>query len=304
MKLNYPSISQFQQFVELKDHKPATKKEYVRYVRKLAEHFQCDPASLSQDQLRQYFLFLRQHKRYKPAPMKAAKFSLRAFFLDCLKVKDWSVFKELRIAQPQVLPLVLARDEVHALFDATTEPRFGAVLRLMYHAGLRVGEAVGLEVRDVHGKESPPRLHVRLGKGGKDRFVPLSPPIVDELRQWWRVHRHPRFLFPSPGRGWADRSLSLSQAMGRATAPMSVSSVQMAFRLARAASGVNPASTTHSLRHSYATHLLEEGVSLLQISKYLGHNSIETTVVYTHLTALSEAKTQAALKVLYRPPNP
>jgi site-specific recombinase XerD len=299
--INYPSISQFQRLVELKDYRPATKKEYVRYVRKLAEHFQCDPATLCENQIRQYFLFLRQHKHYKPAPMKAAKYSLRAFFLDCLKVQGWSVFSEVRIAEPQVLPVVLARAEVASLLNALTEPRFRTLLRLMYHCGLRVGEAVAIQVRDVHGRDNPPRLHIRNGKGGKDRFVPIATAMVDELRSWWRTHRNPKFLFPSPGRGWADRSQSLSQSMSGSTASMSVSSVQMAYRLARAASGVNSASTTHSLRHSYATHLLEEGVSLLQISKYLGHESLETTVIYTHLTAISEAKTQAALSALYQP---
>jgi integrase len=304
IKLNYSSIHQFQQFVELKDYRPATKKEYVRYVRKLAEHFQCDPARLCENQIRQYFLFLRQHKHYKPSPMKAAKYALLAFYLDCVKVQGWTVFKEVRIAEPEVLPVVLARTEVRALLAALTEPRLGTCLRLMYHCGLRVGEAVRIQVRDIHGKETPPRLHVRNGKGGKDRFVPISPAMVEELRQWWCAHRNPKFLFPSPGRGWADRTLSLSQAMGQSTAPMSVSSVQMAYRLARAASGVNSASTTHSLRHSYATHLLEEGVSLRQISAYLGHESLDTTVIYTHLTAISEARTQAALAALYQPLKP
>ena len=100
-------------------------------------------------------------------------------------------------------------------------------------------------------------------------------------------------------RGWADRTYTLSQAMHRSIEPMSESSVQMAYRLARAASGVNPASTTHTLRHSYATHLLEEGVSLRQISQYLGHNTLDTTVIYTHLTAVSEARTQSALTTLF-----
>jgi integrase/recombinase XerD len=304
IKLNYSSIHQFQQFVELKDYRPATKKEYVRYVRKLAEHFQCDPARLCENQIRQYFLFLRQHKHYKHSPMKAAKYALLAFYLDCVKVEGWTVFKEVRIAEPEVLPVVLARTEVRALLAALTEPRLGTCLRLMYHCGLRVGEAVRIQVRDIHGKETPPRLHVRNGKGGKDRFVPISPAMVEELRQWWRTHQNPAWLFPSPGRGWADRTLSLSQAMGQSTAPMSVSSVQMAYRLARAASGVNSASTTHSLRHSYATHLLEEGVSLRQISTYLGHESLDTTVIYTHLTAISEACTQAALTALYQPLKP
>jgi site-specific recombinase XerD len=304
MTLHYSSITQFQQLVELKDYRPATKKEYVRYVCKLAEHFQCDPATLTENQIREYFLFLRQHKHYQHSPMKAAKYSLRAFYLDCVKVQGWTVFQEVRIAEPEVLPIVLGRAEVQALLAVVREPRFRTCLRLMYHCGLRVGETVAIEVRDLHGKETPPRLHIRNGKGGKDRYVPVAPAMIQELRDWWIVHRNQKFLFPSPGRGWADRTLSLSQAMTGSTAPMSVSSVQMAYRLARAASGVNSASTTHSLRHSYATHLLEEGVSLRQISQYLGHESLDTTVIYTHLTAISEARTQAALAALYQPLKP
>ena len=301
MIINYPSITQFQQLVELKDYRPATKSEYVRYVRKLAEHFQCDPATLSEDQIRQYFLFLRQHKRYKHAPMKAAKYSLLCFFLDCVKVKGWTVFKEVRVARPEMLPVVLSRHEVQSLLNAVTEPRFRTCLRLMYHCGLRLGETLRIELKDIHGRENPPRLHIRNGKGGKDRYVPLTAMMVAELRQWWRTHQNPKWLFPSPGRGWADRTYTLSQALHMSKEPMSESSVQMAYRMARAATGVNIASTTHTLRHSYATHLLEEGVSLRQISQYLGHESLDTTVIYTHLTAISEARTQTALKALYQP---
>ena len=297
----HPSITQFQQLVELKDYREPTRKEYVRYVRKLAEHFQCDPATLTEDRIRQYFLFLRQHKHYTRSPMKAAKYALRCFYVECLQVKGWTVFKEVRIAEPQVLPVVLARGEVQALLGALTEPRFRTCLRLMYHCGLRVGETVRIQIRDIHGREQPPRLHIRNGKGGKDRYVPLTVMLVQELRAWWRTHQNPKFLFPSPGRGWADRTFTLSQTMHQSARPMSESSVQAAYRLARAASGVNPASTTHTLRHSYATHLLEEGVSLRQISQYLGHESLDTTVIYTHLTALSEARTQAALRALYQP---
>ena len=167
--INYPSITQFQERVELKDYREPTRKEYVRYVRKLAEHFQCDPATLSEDQVRQYFLFLRQHKRYKHSPMKAAKYSLLCFFLDCVKVKGWTVFKEVRIAEPQVLPVVLSRTEVQSLLSALTEPRFRVCLRLMYHCGLRVGETVRIEVKDIHGRENPPRLHIRRVKGFASR---------------------------------------------------------------------------------------------------------------------------------------
>lgn len=300
MKINYPSITQFEQLVELKDYREPTKKEYVRYVRKLAEHFQCDPGTLTENQIREYFLFLRQHKHYKHSPMKAAKYSLLCFFVEHLKVKGWTVFKDVRIAEPQVLPIVLSRTEVQAVLGAVREPRFRACLRLMYHCGLRVGETVRIEIKDIHGRENPPRLHIRNGKGGKDRFVPITPAMVQELRDWWKTHQNPKFLFPTPGRGWADRTLTLSQQMNLSTGPMSESCVQTAYRMARAASGVNTSSTTHTLRHSYATHLLEEGVSLLQISRYLGHESIETTVIYTHLTAISEARTQVALTTLFQ----
>src|SRR4051794_1841419 len=107
---NYPSLTQFQQHVHLKDYRLPTKKEYVRNLRKLAEHFQCDPATLTENQLREYFLFLRQHKQYKHSAMKAAKFALRSFYLECLKLTTWTVFSELRIAEPDVLP-VLSRAE-------------------------------------------------------------------------------------------------------------------------------------------------------------------------------------------------
>jgi site-specific recombinase XerD len=170
----------------------------------------------------------------------------------------------------------------------------------MYHCGLRVGEAVRIQVKDIQARQEQPRLLVRHGKGGKQRYVPLSPGMVQELRAWWRTHQNRNYLFPTPGRGWADRTLTLSQSMHLNQGPMSESCVQAAYRMARAASGVNPGSTTHTLRHSYATHLLEEGVSLRQISAYLGHNTLDTTVIYTHLTNVSEARTQAALDKLYK----
>lgn len=296
----YPSIEQFTQLVELKDYRPPTKKEYVRMVRRLADHFQRDPATLNENQIRQYFLFLRQDKKFGRSAMTIAKAALRGFFCEQVQVQDWTVFNELRIACPQVLPVVLSREEVAKVLGAVREPRFSACLRLIYHCGLRVGEAVQVQVNEIHGRENPPRLHVRHGKGGKDRYVPLALPMVEDLRAFWKTHRHPRWLFPAPGRAWAERATTLHARMAKATAPMSVSAVQNAFRLARAQSSVHSQSTVHTLRHSYATHLLEEGVSLRQISQYLGHESLDTTVVYTHLTAISEARTQAALQTLYR----
>lgn len=296
----FPSLAKFTAFVELKDFRGPTKKEYVRYVRKCGEHHQCDPLALSEDQLRAYFLFLRQQKHYGGSAMKLARCALRAFFRDCHHITGWTVFEEVRIAPPQSLPLVLAREQVATLLGALREPRYRTALTLIYHTGLRVGEAVRIELRDLRDTATPhPRLHVRCGKGGRNRFVPLAPPMVEQLREWWRTHRHPTFLFPGPTAGWRERAQPADAAQ-HATTHLSVSAVQNTFRLARAATRLPAEATVHTLRHCYATHLLEEGVSLRLISQYLGHASLETTVIYTHLTPLNEARTRAALEVLHR----
>jgi integrase len=295
-----PSLTKFAAFVQLKDYRQPTKDEYVRYVRKLGEHFQCDPLTLSEDQLRAYFLFLRQEKKFGGSAMKLARCSLRAFFRDCHHVTGWTVFEEVRIAPPQTLPLVLSREQVAALLAAVQRPRYRAILGLIYHTGLRVGEAVRIERRDFRDTDTAfPRLHVRCGKGGKDRFVPLTPAMVEHLRAWWKTHRHPTFLFPGPTSGWRERAQPADAAQ-HATTHLSVSAVQNTFRLARATAGLPVEATVHTLRHCYATHLLEEGVSLRLISQYLGHASLETTLIYTHLTPLNEARTRAALEMLQR----
>ena len=263
----HSSITKFAAFVQLKDFRGPTKKEYVRYVRKCGEHHQCDPLTLTEDQLRAYFLFLRQQKRYGPSAMKLARCSLRAFFRDCHHVAGWTVFEEVRCAPAQTLPLVLSREEVAALLGAVQLPRYRAILGLIYHTGLRVGEAVRIERRDFRDTNTEhPRLHVRCGKGGKDRFVPLAPAMVTELRDWWKTHRHPSFLFPGPTSGWRERDQPADAAQHAAT-HLSVSAVQNTFRLARATAGLPVEATVHTLRHCYATHLLEEGVSLRLISQ-------------------------------------
>jgi integrase/recombinase XerD len=246
----YASIDKFTAFVELKDFRPPTKKEYVRYLRKLGEHYQGDPATLTEDQLRAYFLFLRQEKKYGGSAMKLARCALRCFFRECLRVPGWTVFEEVRIAPPQTLPLVLAREQVATLLAAVQQPRYRTALTLIYHTGLRVGEAVRIELRDLRETRTPqPRLHVRCGKGGKDRFVPLAPAMVAQLRAWWKTHEHPQWLFPGPTSGWREGAQPADAAAHAAT-HLSVSAVQNTFRLARAASGLPAQATVHTLRQN------------------------------------------------------
>jgi integrase len=175
--------------------------------------------------------------------------------------------------------------------------RFRTILRLIYHTGLRIREACRLEVIDI--KASAGRLHVRNAKGGKERYVPIAPEMLVDLRRLWCRHRHPRYLFPGMQVDWSEHKQPMSERVLRAAGPMSESAVQNAFRLALAASGIKTRATPHTLRHSYATHLLEEGVSIRLISQYLGHASLDTTLIYTHLTALSEERAVAALQRLF-----
>ena len=292
MITNYPSITQYQQLVELKDYRPITKYEYVRMVRKLAEHFKCDPATLSENQLREYFVFLRQEKHWQGSAMTQARVALRSFFRENLKAgKDWTVFEDLRIARPETLPLVLTREDVARVLRTLHERRFKVCLRLIYHCGLRVGEGVSLDPHDICGRENPPRLHIKNAKGGKDRSVPIALGMVEELRQWWRTHGNRRWLFPAQQSG---------VPAGEATKCMATGSAQAAFAAARLESGIHPDAHVHTLRHSYATHMLEAGVNIRQLRDYLGHHSLDTTMLYTHLTELSEARTQATMQKLYQ----
>jgi integrase/recombinase XerD len=169
------------------------------------------------------------------------------------------------------LPVVLSVREVPHLLQAVREPRYRMCLSTLYACGLRLQEGLHLQVGDLDGDRH--LVHVRHGKGNKDRDVPLPDQLLDQLRIFWCSHRHPTWVFP----GWS--------AAGQASpAPMSPDGVQRAMHAALQASGITKPATVHTLRHSYATHLLEAGVSLRVIQAYLGHASPTTTALYTPLT--------------------
>jgi site-specific recombinase XerD len=163
--------------------------------------------------------------------------------------------------------------------------RYRACLTTMYACGLRLKEALNLQVPDIDAARM--LLHVRLGKGGKDRYVPLPRTTLELLRACWKTHQNPVWLFPAVGRGGIHAR--------NATEPMTHTSVQAAFRAALKETGINKKASVHTLRHSYATHLLEAGVNLRQIQVYLGHNSVQTTSFYTHLTAISNTQACEAI---------
>ncbi len=276
-------------------------------LRHLGEHYDIDPVSLCEEQVRDYFVFLRVEKAYRPSSMNQAKVALRVFYHDFMHIDPpWRVFEEVLIRHRESLPVVISRQEVRLVLGKLTDPKFISSLSLIYCCGLRLSEALGVEVTDIDAAGH--RLHVRCGKGGKARFVPISDEMIALLRRWWSMHRHPRFLFPAVGRRWRQNhrasleatERSKMEAMHRALKPMSTSTVQNALKWAVAASGITKHVTVHTLRHCYATHLLEEGVSLRHISAYLGHASLNQTLVYAHLTAAGEQRTHEVLSGLYK----
>jgi len=276
-----------------------TREEYVRWLTRLSRHCGAPCASLlTQEEVLRFLHHLQQQHDYEGSTLNQAVCALRLFYRDHLGRTDWTCWKQIRIKRTAPIPTVLSREEVRVLLASVKEPRFVAVFSLMYHCGLRLGEACRLEVSHLDRQRGV--LRVINGKGGKNREVPLSPEMFARLGGWWLRHRNPRFLFPGMGRGWKEKYGCRLTAQRLALHPMSEASVQQAMKAAILTSRLKKAGICcHALRHSYATHLLEEGVSVRQVQSYLGHSSIEITAKYLHLTTVSETKAQEALRRLY-----
>lgn len=284
------SLVRFAELLKLRSLATSTQVGYLKVLRRLVGRVGRDPAGLDEAEVRAHVLHLKEQWGYSPSSIRTAVAALRAYYGLHLG-RDWKLFDLVRSPDRQRLPQVLTRAEVARLFAVIREERFRVVLRLIYACGLRVGEAVNLEVADLRGGE---RVRVRQAKGNKDRHVPLPGWMLAELRPWWKTHRHPRWIFPGVGRGWRAGPAATAH-LAAAVEPMSIPSIQHCMRLAVAGAGLPKETCVHTLRHSYATHLLEENVSIRLISAYLGHASLETTVIYTHLTAVNEATARAAL---------
>jgi integrase/recombinase XerD len=263
--------------LQLRGLSERTQEAYTRAVRQLSEHYHKSPDLLSEEELRQYFLFLKNVKHYSRNTMTIAICGIKFFFERTLE-KEWTTFNLVRPAPEKKLPVILTIAEVRKILSLIRLPRYRVCLSTIYSCGLRLQEGTNLRVADIDSARM--MIHVRHGKGAKDRYVPLPPRTLTLLRQYWTTHRNPRLLFPSPGHGEVP--------LATATAPLHKSSVQDAFHAAWKESGNNKRASVHTLRHSWATHLLEAGVNLRLIQEWLGHSSPATTSVYTHLTVKAE----------------
>lgn len=292
-------INGYVRFINLKSLRERTRLEYVRWLRRLArESGVACPSLVGEECVLNFLHGLQQSARYEGSTINQALCALRLFFRDYLGKSDWRCWSQIKIKRSKPLPVVLSRKETHRLLSTVRQSRFRAILSLIYHCGLRLGEACRIEVGHIDAERGV--LRVLNAKGGRHREVPISPEMIDRLRAWWRTHKHPRYLFPGIGRGWKQKYGDQAAALKRASTHMSESSVQLAMKHSIASAGITkPGVCCHTLRHSYATHLLEEGVSLRQVQLYLGHNSIEVTAIYLHLTEISEKKSLEALARLY-----
>jgi integrase/recombinase XerD len=264
-----------------------TQEAYLRAVRQLANHYRQPPDRISEAQLRNYFLFLKNERRLGPASLKMAFYGI-AFFFRNTAPRDWPTLEKFRIPKHKPLPDVLSLEEVRQLLGAVRTPHNRTFLWTVYSLGLRLEEGRCLQVGDVHSGRM--LVHVHRGKGAKDRYVPLPSRTLRCLREYWLTHRHPLFLFPAIGRN--------QKQAARATEPMARSSVQGALRRVVRQLGMKKRISMHTLRHSYATHLLEAGVNLRLIQQYLGHNSLQTTTLYFHLTSHGQEHAVATIERL------
>lgn len=251
-----------------------TQQAYTRALRMLVDFYGKRPEEIGEAELEAYFLRRKNVDRWSSNTLRICYCGIRFYFVHVLG-RNFALFNILRAKNESRLPTVLSREEVRSLLGCVHTAHNRAFLATVYACGLRLQEALHLEISDIDSDRM--MLHVHRGKGAKDRLVPLPHSTLSTLRAHWRTHRNPRLLFPALGRN--------GQAAAASTTPMAISSVQGALRRARAQARIAKRGVSvHTLRHAYATHLLEEGVNLRVIQRHMGHSSLESTMVYLHLT--------------------
>jgi len=261
--------------MQLKGLSASTQEGYVNAVRRLAEHYHRSPDQLCEEDLRQYFLYLANEKKVARSTATIAICGIKFFYEQTLG-QQWSTLHLVRPPRGKKLPVILSREEVRRALAAVRIPAYRACMTTIYACGLRANEGAHLQVQDVDSGRM--YLHIVQGKGNRDRYVPLPQPTLDMLRTYWKTHRSRLWLFPAPARPWRDHGLTSSNR------PVDRGCLHAAFKRALRHSGIAKAAHVHTLRHSYATHLLEAGVNLRVIQEILGHRSARSTQLYTHLT--------------------
>lgn len=263
-----------------------TQRSYVEQVSRFARHFGQSPLALGPEEIRAYQVYLTNEKKLTPSSINIAVSALRFLYKVTLK-KDWLVAEIIPAPKtPQTLPVVLSPEEVVQFLDAVKPPKHRTILTTCYAAGLRISEAVRLPIGAIDSQRMV--LRIEQGKGQKDRYVMLSPKLLEILRDWWRVSRPKHWLFPG----------------NRPDAPITRNAVEQACQEARRRSRIPKPITPHALRHAFAVHLLEAGYNVRIIQVLLGHRSLATTARYLRIATSTVCATSSPLDLLPRPVPP
>lgn len=260
--------------LQLRGYADRTVEAYVHTVSQLAQHYGRSPDRITEEEVREYLLYLTNTKKVARATHTIALCGLKCFYEKVLG----SGFTVLEIARPKrekKLPVVLSRKEVWEILELVRIQVYRVCLITIYSCGLRLMEGARLQVADVDSDRGMLHIH---GKRKKDRYVPLPKATLQLLREHWCTHRAPVWLFPAVTRRGTEYSVKNDAG------PVTRSSLQSAFRRGVSKSRLHKKASVHTLRHSYATHLLEDRVPLQLIQEYLGHSNPQTTTIYTHLT--------------------
>jgi site-specific recombinase XerD len=260
--------------MELRGYAPRTIEVYVQVVAQLARYYRRSPDKLAEEEVRRYLLHLTVDKKIARGTFSVVLGGIRFFYHKALG-REWQGLDVAKPRHAKTLPVVLSREEVWRILDAVRMGVYRVCLTTIYACGLRLMEGTRLQIPDVDSARGVLRVH---GKRLKDREVPLPTATLQLLRDHWRTHRSPRWLFPAAPCQGTQSSVALDRG------PITRRSLQSAFRRAMRRTGLHKRAHVHTLRHSYATHLLEDGVNLRLIQEFLGHSSPRTTAVYTHLT--------------------
>ncbi len=257
---------------------PGTQKVYTKAVERLATHYHRSPDQLSEQQLRDYFTYLVEQKKIASSTLRTEIFGVK-FLFDKTLGRPWPTLRFLRARPRAKLPVVLDREEAHRLIGLIRCPTVRICATLMYSCGLRISEALHLEVRDIDSARMV--VTVRAGKGNKDRHVPLPERMLELLRDYWRTYRPSTcLLVTKDGRPLADHR------------------VRYYLKRAVKKSGIAKRISCHTLRHSYATNLMEQGLDVRVIQGLLGHRSLKTTTLYLHITQSVMQSVQQAVNDL------
>jgi integrase/recombinase XerD len=264
-----------------------TQTSYIRSVEGLTRYFMRSPELLTEEDIRQYFVHLTCERKLARPTVTIALCGIKFFYEKTLK-RDWSLTGVPTPKREKKVPVVLTHEQVKVILARLRQVRHRACLSLIYACGLRLGEACQVKVTDIDRVRGLLRVS---GKGAKQRYVPLPEPMLPLLEACWLTHRNGTWMFPLVGRSGRQGQITDRH--------VPLSTIQQAFRKAYLESGVTKKVSVHSLRHAYATHLLEVGVSLRQIQEWLGHSSPSTTSIYAHLTAQSvQVAAQAVTRLM------